>query len=265
MKRNAALKTWLPVALAALLAVAVFATGVLDRQKTWGEMVYLNLSFPQGASLASRDGAGYGVMNDGPGFFLPPGTYRLKWNIQSGAEGNRILLSAGNGARITPAEIPVSPEQATQEAEFTVLEQADDFQIQVSFEAGEAIDVVDFRLYSPWYRDFAFTFAFAMLALCALWLAHRRGALTPERCGRLLIVGFAVLLASAPSLKDNLTLVYDTGFHMARLQNLADALRSGQLPARAGGFTYNGYGAVTSAFYPDILLYPFALLLNAGA
>ena len=264
MEKNAVIKTWLPVLLAALLVVLVFATGVLDRQKTWPEMVYLNLRFPQGTSLSARGGEGYGVMNTGPGFDLPVGTYRLKWIIDTDGE-NRIRLRAQNGARIVPEELTVSPGMWGEEAYFTVLDPADGVQIQTVFESGTAIDAIDFRLYSPMYRDSAFTFAFSMAALCVLWLAYRQGWLTSERRALLLITGFAVLLASAPSLKDNLTVVYDTGFHMARIQNLADAFLSGQFPGRAGGFTYNGYGAVTSVFYPDILLYPFALILAAGA
>ena len=32
-----------------------------------------------------------------------------------------------------------------------------------------------------------------------------------------------------------------------------------------GGFSFNGYGAITSVFYPDVFLYPFALMLLGGA
>lgn len=264
MKRHAVLKTWLPIAIAALIAALAFATGRLDKQQTWVEMAYQYFDFPSGASLTSQDGSGYGVMNTGPGFNLPAGTYRLRWIIEGDGE-NRILLSAANGARITPSVLKTSPEQRTDEAEFTILDAADGFSIQTEFADGTFIDVIDFRLYSPMYRDHAFSLALVLAAACALWIAHRRGYLTPERRAHLLIIGFAVLLASTPSLKDDLTFSTDMSFHMARLENLKDALLSGQFPARVGGFSYNGYGAATSVFYPDVFLYPFALLLAAGA
>ena len=46
--------------------------------------------------------------------------------------------------------------------------------------------------------------------------------------------------------------------------NLADALRSGQLVSRVGGFSYNGYGAATSVLYPDLFLVPSALMVLCG-
>ncbi len=43
--------------------------------------------------------------------------------------------------------------------------------------------------------------------------------------------------------------------------NITDGLKSGQFPVRVGGFSYNGYGAVTSVFYPDLMLYPLAMMV----
>jgi len=74
-----------------------------------------------------------------------------------------------------------------------------------------------------------------------------------------------VLIASGPALKDTVGIGHDTTFHLVRLCNLADGLAAGQFPVRAGGFSYNGYGAITSVFYPDVFLYPFALMMNLGA
>lgn len=58
---------------------------------------------------------------------------------------------------------------------------------------------------------------------------------------------------------------HDGIFHLARLENLRSALMTGQVPARVGGFSYNGFGALTSVFYPDVFLYPFALMRMLGA
>ena len=266
MKKADLIKTWLPVALAAVLVALVFATGLGSRQKTWDNMVYNGLlSFERGdTATAGEGGEGYGVMNVGPGFNLAAGVYELEWYI--GMNGNnRILLSSANNVQISPSEFVLTPENGFNRTQFTLPETAEKLQIQVLFEGGTEIEVYSVRLYTPMFRDHAFTFAFVAAALCALWIAHRRGALTPERRGELVVIGFAVLIASIPALKDNFTLGDDANFHMARIQNLADALMSGQIPARLGGFTYNGYGAITSVFYPDIFLYPSALMLAAGA
>lgn len=256
------LRTWGPVALALLLAAAVFCTGVLNRQKTWINMTENVLSFPAGSERSAQDG--YGEMNGGPGFTLPAGTYRLKWIIDGDGE-NRVLLRSGNDAAMSVGEFAVGPDLAQGEISFELYETAEQFEIVVCFEGGERIQVVDFRLYSPFYRDHAFTFAIAALIFCAVWLRLRRGGWAAEERGRLLLIAAAVVFASVPSMRDNLISVYDTPFHAARLCNLADGLRAGQLPVRVGGFSYSGYGAATSVFYPDVFLYPFALMLLCGA
>ncbi|MGN0990293.1 MAG: 6-pyruvoyl-tetrahydropterin synthase-related protein [Candidatus Ventricola sp.] len=262
-KKSAALIPGLWAVCAALVAL-VFWTGVLDRQKTWEDMPYLLMDFGEGLQRDAQAGDAYGAMNGGPGLDLPAGTYRLKWAIEGDGD-NRLVIATQNGAPVTPAEIPLAAGETQGEAMFTLETAAQGVDILVMFEGGTRIDVADMRLYSPEYRDHAFTFALLALALCALVTANRRGHLTPARRGRLILIGLAVLIASGPALKDTVCIGHDTTFHLVRLCNLADGLRSGQFPVRIGGFSYNGYGAITSVFYPDVFLYGPALLMNLGA
>lgn len=257
-------RRWAPVALAAALVALVFMLGLGQKQKTWVNMTEGLLSFERGTALSLSRGDAYGAMNGGPGFDLPAGTYRFKWIAQTDAD-NRLRITSANQAQIEPCEAAVRADGYQDELVFTILDDADDVNIEFLFEDGTEMSVLDGRLYSPFYRDDAFTFAFAALGLCVLWLLGQRGYLTAERRGRLVLVAMAVIYASTPSLKENLNLVYDTPFHMARIYNLADGLRMGQFPVRLGAYAYNGYGAVTSVFYPDLLLYPCALMVMAGA
>ncbi|MBR4040426.1 MAG: YfhO family protein [Clostridia bacterium] len=247
--------------LCAALIVLVFASGVLDRQKTWTDMPYLMQRFDSGLS---RDTAAYGVMNDGPGLNLPAGEYRIKWMIEGDGD-NQLVITTENGVKAEPAKLAIPAGQSQGEAVFLLPAAAQGVDIAVSYDSGSYIRVDDMRLYSPMYRDHAFTFALLALAACLLYMLYLRGVLTPARRGRLILIGMAVLIASGPALKDTVCLGHDSAFHLVRLSNLADGLAHGQLPVRLGGFSYNGYGAITSVFYPDIFLYPFALLMNLGA
>ena len=255
----------LVLACAALIAL-VFATGVLGKQKTWGYMEYLNLSFKQGTPLLSLDeGAEYGIQNSGPGFNLARGTYRFKYWVDTDGAGE-LLFRSGNNANIQPASIALGPGQTESETiELELSEDVSDLQILVRFDSGTYMNVLEVRLYGQTYADNAFTLAFLLAGACLLFLLWQHGVLTPQACGRLVLIGAAVLVVSAPVLKENYSAGHDYKYHMARIVNLADGLRSGQFPVRAGGFTYNGYGAITSVFYPDLFLYPFALMLLAGA
>ena len=264
MQNRKRMKIFGALALCAALIALVFLTGVLDRQKTWTEMVWSGLTFENGTSRDLAKGDGYGAVNGGPGFTLPEGRYRLKWMIEADGD-NRIAITASNGAEILPAEIKTSRDLVTDECVFEIREAAQNVQLRVYFESGSKIDVLDMRLYSPMYRDHAFTFAFLLLGAWALYALHAFGYLTAKRRGMLVLLAFSVLMVSAPALKDTVGIGHDTTFHLVRLCNLADGLGHGQFPVRLGGYSYNGYGAVTSVFYPDLFLYLPALMMNAGA
>lgn len=251
-------------AAALLMIAAVFVSGILDTQKTWVDLPYTLLSFEGGRARSTADGDAYGAMNKGPGLDLPAGEYRIKWNVEADGD-NVIRITSENDAPVTPGELRLSAGEAAGEAYFTLKEAAQGVNLEVSFEDGTRIDVQDMRLYSPMYHDHAFTFALLALAALALYAMHLRGVMPPERRGRLLFLAFAVLIASGPALKDTLCIGHDMTFHLVRLCNLADSLAQGQFPARLGTFSYNGYGAITSVFYPDVFLYGPALLMNMGA
>lgn len=245
------------------LIAGIFVTGIFDKQKVWTDMPYGLMRFDS-LSRDTASGDAYGVMNAGPGLTLPAGQYRLKWDIDADGD-NVIRIFSGNGAVIAPQEIHMPAGDRAGESWLTIEQAAENVQIQVDFAAGTRIDVMDMRLYSPVYRDGAFTFAFVMMTLCVLYALHLRGMLTPQARGKLILIGMAVLIASGPAFKDTIGIGHDTTFHLVRLCNLADGLAHGQQPVRAGGYAFNGYGAITSAFYPDIFLYLPALMMNFGA
>lgn len=268
MKRKAA---FVCICIAAvLLVVVLFSTDILDKQRVW-ENMKAEMTYPDGRDYRSlNDGDSYGVITAGPGYTLPAGEYVLKLFIEADGE-NIVRLKSGNDAVILPEEIVSQPNQniengvTPQTCTFVLEDPCSTFEIEVEFCGGNYIRVWDVRLYSPGYKDNAFTAAFLCMALIGFWLLFRSGWLCGERGGRILLMALCVLIASSPALKDNLMEISDTIFHTTRIMNLADALESGQFPARLGTFSYNGYGAITSVFYPDLLLYPGALMILAGA
>ena len=260
MKRKSNRTEWISLIACLAMIALVFASGVLDKRKTWGTMEWNNLRFIK----QDRNNPQYGVQNTGPEFNLPAGRYDLKFTVRTDGSGH-VRLATTNDAPIEPAEFPFSADQTEQVVHFEVLESAKQVDIQIDFEAGTWYEMGETRLYTPFYRDNAFTFAIAALSLWLLAVLWRRGVITPERGGLLAFLALAVAFASAPAFKENLSVFHDTRYHAARLRNLADALAGGQVPARLGAFSYNGYGAITSVFYPDLFLYPFALMLLGGA
>ena len=250
---------WAAFCALVLLFALMLVSGRPARQKVWANP---QLEWSGGKVYTAGDG--YGVKSAGPYLELAAGTYRLKWRIDGDGE-RAIRLSSSNDARIEPPVIRLPGGQSEGEAKFTLLDPAHSFSMGIEFVSGEQMAFHDLRLYSPLYTDYAWMALFLMGAVWLVWLLRRGGWLTRERAGVLVVLCAAALIACAPSLREDSTGGWDVQFHAARIMNLADALRAGQFPARVGGFSYNGYGAATSVFYPDAFLYPAALMVQMGA
>lgn len=72
------------------------------------------------------------------------------------------------------------------------------------------------------------------------------------------------LLASFPLANGLLSEGHDTAFHLARLESIYQGLRAGEFPVRIGSAQKAGFGSLSATMYPQLFLYPFALLRFAG-
>ena len=262
VKHRFCARDWALALLCMAMIAVIFVSGVLDTQKVWPDVP---LTFAQEKSaLRLEAGDSYGTAATTSTYDLPQGRYRIKWRL-SGDGVNRIRLRSTNDAVITPSVIETTPGAWEEEAYFDIGDAAHSFSVEFEFADGTWMELNNLRLYSPEYTDHAFTAAALLAAACLLLILRRRGKLTREGLGEAAVLAIAVLLVSYPCLQADTPMAWDTQFHAARIMNLADALRAGQIPARVGGFSYNGYGAVTSVFYPDLLLYPWALMSLGGA
>ena len=263
--RNRFLPAWaarngLVLLLACALICCVFCTRFFRKQKVWEAV---RLQYAGGDSLFSAEEDGYGIISSGPGFHLPAGTYEMQWQIDADGE-NRIHICCDNDAAIDPTSFVTAP-GSWGSGRFTLKDAAQNLNIQIEFASGTWMRVVNIRLTSQFYRDEAFSVA-SLIAIAALLVILRRsGWLTEKRAATLALLLAAAAFASIPSLTEDTHGSTDTIFHAARILNLADAFRKGQLFVRLGGYSYNGYGAVTSVFYPGLFLYPFAALTLFGA
>ena len=248
---------------ALLLIVLLFVTGILDKERVFSNLQE-DMQFEAGKTRFELEaGDTYGRKNSGPLMKLPAGEYRLKWRVEG--DGDNILhLETTNGVQIEPEQIVTKAGEWEGECRFVLREDAHNFSICVEFTSGSWMQINDFRLYTPVYRDNTFTAAFIIAALYAFFVLWRRGYFTPERTRDFAAAAIALLVVSSPFMQDMHMIHHDTVFHGTRMMNLADALSGGQIPARVGGFSYNGFGAATSVFYPDLMLYPGAFLLLGG-
>lgn len=269
MKKQPSLKgRKLPAAwpmLAALLLIAlVWIAGVGKAPWVFEELHQNYLTFRLGAKSFYADSDGHGVLSSGPNFSLPAGTYKLRWRIETD-ENNAFRITTGNNARVEPSEIAIEANSWDMEAEFEILDHAEDVQIQVVFENGQQLRIHNIELCTPEYTDGTWTITWLLLAFILIYWLHMKGWWTAERKTRLVLLGAVVFFASIPALRTNLNDGHDTVFHKMRILNIVEGLSAGNIPVRVGGTAYNGYGGAMSVFYPDLFLYFPAALMLSGA
>ena len=263
--KNRKILRLLPLMLAVLLLGVFWLSGVGRNEYVWPDLVKNGMSgFREGDKTFSLSrGDTYGLLNEGPYFSLPAGTYTLECAIETDAE-NVIRIETGNGARVQPAQITIPANVWSLKESFTLLDDAENLQIRVGFENGTYLKLHSVKM-STLCTDGLWLLTAAVIALGVLYLMNVTGYLTAERKKILLILGLAVLLVSVPALRENLNAGHDSEFHRMRLRSTANALAEGQFPVRVGGSMYNGYGSATSVFYPDAAFYLPALLMIGGA
>lgn len=90
------------------------------------------------------------------------------------------------------------------------------------------------------------------------WLALRKGWIR-EVTEKQLVLSVSlvaiILLSSYPLLSGYIMRSHDIGFHMLRIDGIADGLRSGQFPVKIQPNWLEGYGYPVSVYYPDLFLY----------
>ena len=87
--------------------------------------------------------------------------------------------------------------------------------------------------------------------------------LTPKRFYPLLLLLlivaglFVLVMPGMPS-------GHDLYYHMTRLDSMTSALRHGEIPSMINHRAIGNYGYATGLFYPDLFLYPAAVLMLCG-
>lgn len=75
----------------------------------------------------------------------------------------------------------------------------------------------------------------------------------------LMLIGFG-LLASMPLFSDFIMEGDDLGYHVARINAIYKGLKAGELPVYLGSSQMGGFGMLSGTMYPQLFLYPVALL-----
>lgn len=269
----------------ALIAVALMGSGNDRLVTTWAGTQMESESSPtlDSTRFASPLSLPPGVFTYKALANLKQGSYELTLNYGAEGAGNTLLVRKYQAqetpleAQVVFAEYTLEPSAETRGETFTFTLAEDMFNVEiVTTYAGEGeMWVQDILLLSAariYYSDHILLVVGLLLAavLGYWWLFIRRYALGQTLAARLrkLMPAFFVLclalVLSAAYFFETIPGGHDLPFHLLRIDSIAEAFKSGQFPPRIHPQFFGQRGYAVGLFYPDLLLWPFALLRVFG-
>ena len=259
------LKQWAPAVIGLALIAFVFFTGILHTHAVMDDLLSRMELTPELCRLSLENGNTLGDrIKEGTQLNLQRGHYQLILEMEADGE-NKASVYFYRNAVTAPDAFKLAAGRQKHTLEFDVDGNGQNLQLEVILRSGTYLELKSVSLVTPAYSDRAWWFTGAVLLFCLVWIDLNRNRRTGADLFRLACMAAAVAVASLSSIYGGARFGQDGIFHLARLENLKSALEAGQFPARVGGFSYNGFGAATSVFYPDVFLYPFAWMRMGGA
>lgn len=213
---------------------------------------------------------------------IKAGTYdlRVECAAPDGAPAQLVLFSdissgAGNAFNKEYARLDL-PFAAGQEVQtFTLPNEVSDLRVRVETDSEEfVLGFVQINAQGKYNRDTFLLIAVIILG-GALWLLYRKSQLRnapllikPNRIDARLAFAACMLLGLCATYVYMNSIIYtahDFFFHAGRIDGIRDGLLAGQFPVRINTASSYGAGYANSIMYPELFLYPFALLRLCGA
>ena len=197
------------------------------------------------------------------------GIYTITINCEATAEGSSFAIvtndyvTRDNEIKHSVIDnIPLEVGRKVYNIEYTIPSFCRDVALVVHYGGKGSVSVE--RAYQQsiklYYYDALYTMLCIAMIIMSVYLLRKKNELNY----RSFIIVFIGLIASVPALGKAIYFGADIQFHLMRIQGLAQALSSGQIPVRMQPIWQKNIGYPVSVFYPDLILYPAAILVALG-
>lgn len=201
---------------------------------------------------------------------LSPGIYTLRFYYY--AEGSdtgyfHVMLDEPMHHSLLSNQVPFVEGRSQGNCQFYLKDPVED--LVVVSQAGAGVQILGAEIIFG--RETAgvclfWIILFLLLLNCVLLLFwyHRKYGISREKWMAILSIPVFALTTSLPALTDYISNGADLGYHILRIEALADAIRQGNLSVRIGSMWLAGHGYASSIFYGETWLFLPALLRILG-
>ncbi len=203
---------------------------------------------------------------------LKKGVYEVRIEYDADAEQVSRVVSETVGYRqLYENTVSLRPSHIQKEISyrFMLLEDAEDLRAEILYTGTGRLTVTDFRVVhtrQEYSMALFFVLFFSLVAdVLFYFLVWNREKMPGEAERKILFGLFLIgLLSCANLLTDYTHLGDDAYFHLNRIEGIAREWMNGHFPARMESYCMFGMGYPMSIMYPEVFLWPAALLRAAG-
>lgn len=225
----------------------------------------------KGSMTQEADGSWYvdeemaqkGVVLYGPYMDIEKGDYTLTVDYDCDKNNYIDVNSNGYSDYVLSGEVPLNHLSNQISFNIRIKERLDDFEIRVKYEGKGYIKVKNIALYKN-FAGITRTAVIAISGILFLLVFCLKKDMILANKKQILWVFAVSLLSTVPMFARGLCYGHDGGFHITRIEGIAQGLLEGQFPVRLQSLWMEGYGYPVSIFYGDILLYIPAILRILG-
>ncbi len=203
---------------------------------------------------------------------LKKGVYEVRIDYNTDAEQvSRVVSETVGYRKLYENTVSMRPSHIQKEISyrFMLLEDAEDLRAEILYTGAGTLSVTDFKVVhtrQEYGMVLFFVVLFSLLADLLFYVFMWNRDKIPGKTGRKIVFGlFAVFLLSCANLLIDYThLGDDAFFHLNRIEGIAREWMNGHFPARLESYCMFGMGYPMSIMYPEVFLWPAALLRVMG-
>lgn len=196
--------------------------------------------------------------------FLQEGDYVVDVTYVGAGEGSSCILYSNQAvSENNLTGEPLAEEKLTEYAGIVRMQlhlEKGIYAIETKVTPGDAVEIKEIEIQSvqlPNNDAYFLAGLFLVLALLTFYLGNYVPLEKYQTAAMLVGIG---ILASFPFFSGSLIRGHDVEFHLARIEGIYQALRTGEFPVKVNPVHTSGYGNLSATMYPQLFLYPFALL-----